>query len=281
MIKKDFEDQYNLSKNRPDLKELLASWSEQSRLIRRTTQCFLNIAYGTSQREKLDLFLVAEVNNPILIYLHGGYWQRGNKDIYSFLAQPFVCQNINVAIINYGLAPYFELSRIIEHVKSAIEFLWTNSFKFGFSREKIHIMGHSAGGHLSAMMMTTSWPNLEKSPTTFPIKSSIHLSLISDLKPLRETSINLKLKLSDHDIRNLSPLYIPPVTNAPQLIAWGEKETKEFERQSNDYINKYSTVERKIEGYIVPDVDHYDIINKLVDSDSIFFQKILSQLKEK
>ena len=71
----------------------------------------------------------------------------------------------------------------------------------------------------------------------------------------------------------------PPVTDAPQLLVIGSRETAEFHRQARMYQDAFATAERKIDLYVVPDVDHFDEINVLADPESTFFKKMMAMLK--
>ena len=153
------EASYNLRGLRPDYETaLVPGWVERSQSFRaHHASARLDIAYGDGERDQLDLFPVADPKAPFLVYIHGGYWQRGDKSIYSFLAQPFVEQGISVALINYAFCPNVRLSAIAPQVRRALVFLWRNAKELRINRDDYHLMGHSAGGHLTVEMMCSNW----------------------------------------------------------------------------------------------------------------------------
>ena len=118
------ETSYNLRGLRPDYETtLVPGWVERSESFRATHESArLDIAYGDGERDQLDLFPVADPNAPFLVYIHGGYWQRGDKSVYRFLARPFVDQGISVALINYDFCPNVCLSAIAPQVGRALAF---------------------------------------------------------------------------------------------------------------------------------------------------------------
>ena len=162
---------------------------------------------------------------PFLLYIHGGYWQRGDKSIFSFVAEPFVRQGVSVALINYNLCPGVRFSEIAPQVRRAVAWLWQNATELSISRENFCVMGHSAGGHLTVEMMSTDWTSEAGDLPRELIKTVIALSGIYDLEPIRFVSENGGLGLDAAEAQAVSPIHRGPATDAPQLIAYGELET--------------------------------------------------------
>ena len=272
------EAEYNLTKRRgaDSFAKVAEGWSQRSEAYRKTTNAQVDIAYGDGARDKLDYFYSGNPNGPLIMYIHGGYWQRGDKSMYSFIAEPFIKHGVSVAVVNYSLTPSVRMGEIPPQIRKAIAWCFHNSAELAFDKSQFHLSGHSAGGHLGAMMMATNWPAYDKQLPIDLIRSALLISGVYELEPIVHTSLNEGPNMDIPEAIAESPSFIPLLTNAPQLIVYGGGETDEFHRQSIDYANKFRTAERTIELYEVPDVDHYDELDRLADDDSSFFAKALT-----
>ena len=276
-----FDVQYNLRAGRPDYEEtVIPNWIKDSKKTRENLNCTLDVRYADGDNQKLDVFLCGNKKAPTLIWIHGGYWQRGDKSIYSFLASPFVEIGVNVIIVGYDLCPNVSMTRISEELREAVSFIWNNEKILGINRDKISVMGHSAGGHLTQMMMATDWPARDSAFPLDIIKAGIPVSPLSYLEPIRLTlALNANLQMDAKEANLESPMTNhPPLTNAPQLVVVGGAETDEFHRQSEMYVNSFRTQQRMIDMYVVPDVDHFDELNVLADQESTFFKKVCAMI---
>ena len=279
---KEFDDQYNLRAGRPDYEvTVIPNWELKSASVRQEIDCNLNIIYGSGENQKIDIFYCGEKSAPTLLYFHGGYWQRGNKSIYSFLAKPYISSGVNVVIVGYDLCPDVSITRISEEAREAILFVWKKGKDFNLNPNRIVVMGHSAGGHITQMMMGTKWSNLEKMLPNDLIKAGIPISPLSYLEPVRLTeALNAGIRMDELEAETQSPMtQHPPVTNAPQLVAVGGLETTEFHRQAQMYVDAYNSKERIIKFFEVPNVDHFDELNILEDSQSSFFKETIRLIK--
>jgi arylformamidase len=270
------ESEYNLRARRgSDFEDLVERWLERSATQRNSSGAKVDLAYGAGVREKLDWFSGSEPDGPALIFIHGGYWQRGDKSMYSFVTESFVEHGVSVAVINYNLTPSVRMPQIPPQIQKAVSWVWQNAPDLGFARDKLFISGHSAGGHLTARMMATDWPSVDASLPADLVRGGIPISGLYELEPLVHTSINEGPQMDIAEARAESPCNIPPVTNAPQLVAVGGGETAEFLRQSDDYSNQYRTDERIMERFDVRKDDHFDELETLARADSLFFEKCM------
>ncbi len=277
----EFDAQYNLRAGRPDYEEtVIPGWSQASERARATIDCSLDIRYGTGEKQKLDVFRCGDASAPTLIYVHGGYWQRGDKSIYSFLATPFAAAGVNVIVVGYDLCPAVTITRISEEIREAISHIWQDATKLGINRDRITVMGHSAGGHITQMMMATDWPSRDPDMPADLIKSGIPVSPLSYLEPVRLTeALNAGIRMDAAEAQAESPMTNhPPITDAPQMVVVGGGETDEFHRQARMYVEKFESAARQIELFNVPEVDHFDELNVLADRNSPFFAKTCKML---
>lgn len=275
----EFEQQYNLRLSRPDYEQtVIPGWLRDSESARQNLDCTLDVRYGEGDKQKLDVFRCGDTSAPTLIYVHGGYWQRGDKSIYSFIAAPFVAANINVVVVGYDLCPDVTLTRISEEIREAVACIFLRADEFGLNKDRLSVMGHSAGGHITEMMMGTDWTQYNAELPFDLIKAGIPVSPLSLLEPVRRTvGLNSGIRMDEAEAQAQSPmLNHPPLTNAPQMIVVGGAETDEFHRQAQMYHDAFKSDERTMEVYVVPDVDHFDELNVLVDPESEFFKKTIA-----
>lgn len=268
------ETEYNLVARRgPDFSDMVARWLVRSEAYRSHSGASTGLAYGEGGREKLDFFSGGDPGGPVVVYIHGGYWQRGDKSMYSFVAEAFVKNGVSVAILNYSLTPSVRIGQIPPQIRKAVAWIWLNAPGLGFSRDKLFVMGHSAGGHLTAMTMVTDWPAFNAALPVELVRGGLPVSGVFELEPLVHTSLNQGPQMDIAEAIAQSPAFLPPATNAPQLVVVGGGETGEFLRQSNHYAAQYATSERSMERYDVPDADHFDVLERLAEDDSVFFGK--------
>ena len=227
------EREYNARAAIPDHAAIFARWTDQAAATRRLRACLIDLPYGDSAHEKLDLFAARSDGAPLLVFIHGGYWRSLDKSDFSWLAPAFVREDISVALLNYGLAPRTTLEDIVRQVLRALGWLYLRADRYGFDPERIVIAGHSAGGHLVAMAMGALWPMLDPRLPANLVKGGLAISGLYDLAPLLHAPfVNNDLKLTPERARRLSPLHLPPATGAPLVTAVGALESAEFKRQN-------------------------------------------------
>ena len=109
-----------------------------------------DISYGSLERQSLDIYKAdsSRANAPVLIFIHGGSWSEGSKDIYKFLAEGFTSEGFDVVVPNYRLYPEAVYPQMIEDTAKAIAFAAKQ-----YPNRGLVVMGHSAGGY-NALMAT-------------------------------------------------------------------------------------------------------------------------------
>jgi arylformamidase len=227
---------YNNSAAVKNSTQIIADWQERSDRMRSSCR---ELRYGEAERNRIDYFEAGK-GAPLLVFIHGGYWQNRAKENFSFLAAGPLAHGISVALIGYTLAPQKRLDGIIKEIRAALDFL----SQFGM---QYMVSGWSAGGHLTAMAMPHPCA-----------KAGLAISGIYDLEPIRHCYLNEKLQLDDGEARRNSPL-LNYLTEKPLLLAYGGDELPELQRQSVDYaaVRKRSEL-RPLEGH-----DHFTILEEL------------------
>lgn len=223
----------------------------------------VEFAYGPSEWERLDLFMPSGATNPpLFIFIHGGYWQAADKHDHSQFAAGMLRHGYAVAMPNYSLAPIKPLAGIVAEVQASIAYLWREAGRLGFDRDRITISGHSAGGHLSAMMATTDWTQHGLPVDT--IKGAQLLSGLFDLTPHGLLPMGRLLSLDNNvSIAEMSPAGRKPPVHVKLHVAVGEKESAEFKRQSEEIAISWGAPPSRV----VPGRHHFDLIDELIDGE--------------
>ena len=265
---------YNVRLLVDDFDALIEKWSKWSEDFRANIDSSLNCQYSSGEKDKLDIFRCGKPNAPLFIFIHGGYWQRGDKSIYSFVAESFVSSGIDVALIGYQLCPGTSMTNIVDKIREAIVWIWNNASDYSISRHRINVSGHSAGGHITGMVLATDWSTISNNLPKDIVKTGIPISGLYQLDPIRETTIADALGLNDEESLALSPHFYQPQTEAPILVTLGGGETPEFHWQTNKFLERWKNFKAPLDYFAEPDVDHFGVVERLANSESQIFIKV-------
>ena len=228
------EQQYNNRAAVPGFLDYLNSWQQRSADFRAQAKAYLNVSYGASPRQLIDIFpLQNNRKAPVHIFIHGGYWQALDKNSFSYLAQTFNNRGECAVIVNYDLCPDASIAEITVQIKQLILWIISNIHNFGGDPQQVQITGHSAGGHLLATLLTTDWS--ESGLDKYPFQQLNALSGVFDLQPLIVTSINQALGLNLQQALKNSPLFNELWVQDKKLklnLLVGELESQEYKQQS-------------------------------------------------
>ncbi len=202
----------------------------------------LDLRYGPGPLETLDLIVPAGKAHGTFVFIHGGYWRALDKGDFRFVAGPFVEQGLAVAVINYDLCPAVSIATIVDQCRRALVWVAREGPAHGASSDHVVIGGHSAGGHLAAMMYVTDWQALGYARA--PFAGGVTLSGVHDLAPLVQFSFNADFKLDDAEAARLSPIHHRAPAGVPLLMACGADETSEFVRQTQLLWDAWPAVRR-------------------------------------
>jgi arylformamidase len=254
----------------------LAAYADRSAEARQRLP-FVTVPYGDAADEVVDVFPAAGAMAPsaaagpameaslapLIVFIHGGYWQQLGRADASFGASQFVPAGIGWAAIEYTLAPAASLAAIVDQCRRAVRRLLADAIAWGFDPARIWLAGSSAGAHLAAMALLDPALGLRDRPA-----GAFLLSGIYDLRPLVPTYVNQPLGLDDGRAWALSPLAATDAELArlgEVLLAFGEHETPSFKAQSRAFAKRLSPARAPLE---VAGRNHFDIVFALGEASS-------------
>jgi arylformamidase len=253
------EREYSPSSCVSSLAPILAEYSARSREAERSLPCQKNLRWGDGPDETLDFFPAASRDAPLLLFIHGGYWQELSKDDSLFAAPDCLANGIAYAAIDYTLAPRASIAGIVDQCRRAVASLHRQAATLGFDRRRLYVAGSSAGAHLAAMLLVRGWHGTHGVPDD-AVAGAVLLSGIYDLAPLVGTYIDAALRLTAADTSALSPIRLPHGRSVPAIVAWGELETGEFKRQSRAYAEQLQACGFSGSAFEVAGTNHFDIV---------------------
>lgn len=244
-----------------------ARWREASQDTREAHRCFQDVTYGRGPNESLDIFPsqtpVRGKGAPVVIFIHGGYWRSLDKTEHSFVVPPFTAQGACVLVPNYALCPAVTIPDIVMQMVKATTWAYRNVHRFGGDPSRISVAGHSAGGHLAAMLLACNWPAYAKDLPAHLVRKAMSISGLFELESVRATPfLTDSLRLTESDAVKASPAWMTAPKQGSLISVVGALESEEFLRHNllihNAWGKKVVPVCEEIAG-----TNHFSILEEL------------------
>jgi len=263
----DYEVEYNNRARVPENPALISGWARDAAAYRER-HAPRSIPYGPGARNMIDFF-PGDREGPIVVFIHGGYWQALDGSFFSHLAGGLNAHGISVAIPSYDLCPDVTVEDIIQQMRTA-------SRELARLGQPLVLSGHSAGGHLAACMLATDWPEFDASLPRDLVIAAYAISGLFDLGPLVETSINKAMRLDHAAAKAVSPLFWKAPARGSLDAVVGESESAEYFRQSRTIVDRWGAAGIATRFGTVPNANHFTAIAPLADPQS----PMVSRLRE-
>ena len=248
---------YSPSRFVPSLPAVIADWATRTTAAREAAGPVELLAYGAHPRETIDFYRAATPGGPLLVFIHGGFWKALSRDESGFVAPRWTAAGVNVAVLDYVLAPEATLDAITAQAAAGLRWLVDHAALLGFDAARVVVAGHSAGAHLAAMAALPG--------TAPPLAGLALVSGVFDLAPITGCYVNEVLGLDAEAARRLSPALMLPARPLPVLVAVGEEEPVAFQEQSRALA--WSWRGHGCEGgvMLLPGHNHFSILDDLAD----------------
>jgi len=269
--------QYNPAIKLSDITAPGRHYAQRSAGARAQLRCTLDVPYGPTREETLDIFPADKPNAPVFVFLHGGYWRALSSKDFSCVALGLQPLGITTVVVNYALCPRVTLDEIARQVRAAVAWTYRHIAGHGGDPSRVALGGHSAGAHLTAMCLQTAWSEDYGLPQD-PVAAAVLVSGIYDIAPLRYSYLQPMIQLDDGTIRRNSPLFSVRRCTTPVWVNWGDEETVEFARQASSFHAAWQHAGNAGELSALPQADHYRGIHGFEDSGSSLSQWLAIKL---
>jgi arylformamidase len=248
----------------PDFADYFRRWGVTSAHAMRSQTRELDLRYGGGANEHLDVYATDRPEAPVLVFIHGGYWRSLDKRDHAFIAPAFTQAGVCVVIPNYALAPAVTVPEITMQMVQALAWTWRNVAKFGGDPSRITVAGHSAGGHLAAMMLACLWPVFNKDLPPDLVKGALSISGLHDLEPIMHTPfLQQDLRLTRQQVRQASPALLPAPAQGTLAAVCGGDESAEFHRQVELIRTAWGRTTVPV-AEALPGLNHFSVLDALV-----------------
>jgi arylformamidase len=271
--------QYNAAAAVPDAAAHLKRYATRSLVARETLACRLDVPFGPTLDETLDIFPADRAGAPVFVFIHGGYWRALSSKEFSFVALGLQPLGITTVVINYSLCPKVSIDEITRQARAAVAWELRNIGEHGGDSKRVAVGGHSAGGHLSAMCLQTAWADEYGLPGD-PLAAAALLSGIYDIAPLRYSYLQPQIQLDDGVIRRNSPLFSVGTCSTPTLIGWGSNESSEFTRQASTMHAASQAMGNRTELIAQANANHFSALYELEEPGSPLCQWLAATLAQ-
>ncbi|MGI3183558.1 alpha/beta hydrolase [Nioella aestuarii] len=254
----DWEDAFANADHIPGGDSFPAIWEQRAHAFRDSwPHVETDIPYGGSARERLDLFRPEGLIKGLVVFVHGGYWMRMHKGLWSDLAAGPLAHGWAVAMPSYTLAPEARIAEITQQIGAAI------TMAAGMIDGPIRLSGHSAGGHLVTRMICAEGPL--PSPVSDRIARVVSISGVHDLRPVRLHSMNETLGIDDGEAMSESSVLLEPLSGKSVICWTGALERPEFLRQSQCLTEAWQGKANMSPAVYEPNRHHFDVVDGLKD----------------
>ncbi len=280
MDQRELDDAYDQSKYAPNLAQVVKRYGTNSNDVRSRLGDPKRLAYGAPPIEGLDLYATNRPNAPIHIFLHGGAWRGGTAKDSAYPAEMFVHAGAHYLAADFHnvVETKGDLTLMADQVRRAVAWVYRNAASFGGDANRIYLSGHSSGGHLAGVVLTTDWAGAFGLPKDV-IKGGLCCSGMFDLKPVRLSARSSYVTFTDEGEEALSSRRHLANLNCPLVLAYGTLETPEFQRQTTEFFAEVKGAGKPVELLVGEGYNHFEMPETLSNPYGLLGRAALAQMR--
>ncbi|HKR89940.1 MAG TPA: alpha/beta hydrolase [Phenylobacterium sp.] len=260
----------------PTWMDLVSAYASPNETARRThpPETF---QYADHPRAALDLYRTEGSGGaPALIFFHGGGFKLLSKDDVAFGAPMFNAAGVTYIAPSYPLTPDVRFSELLAYTRQAAKWIYENAQALGIDRERIYVGGASAGGFISAYLLTTDWRDFGLPRSIF--KGGMPLNSVFDARPLYLSPGWDYLSMSEDEVEALSPIHHLSNLAAPTFVSWAEDEPPLLAASSRQFVEALRERGLLAGAYVAPGRNHFDMVLDLTDPESALFRTMADMI---
>ncbi|WP_053843041.1 alpha/beta hydrolase [Paracidovorax avenae] len=243
-------------------------FAERSEATRQALPYRPAVRYGPTLAETLDIFPADRPGAPVFFFIHGGYWRARSARDFSCVAQGPRALGFTTVVVDYALCPAVTIDEIVRQVRAAAAWVVRHIGEHGGDPARIVVGGHSAGGHLGAMLLCTRWEEDYGLPAD-PFAGAVLVSGLYDIAPLRYSYLQPAIQLDEGMVRRNSPVLHARPSATPVTLCWGGAEQEAFAQQSQGFHAAWRAAGNAAELHPMPGADHFDAVQAFEDPASL------------
>ena len=263
----------------PNREAIGMRWDQMNAATRARLGPPRRLAYGPTEIEKLDLYSTDRANAPIHVFTHGGSWRYGDAASVHFLAEMFIDSGAHFISVDFTnvIETQGDLFPLVDQVRRAVAWVYENASGFGGDPNQIHVSGHSSGGHLAGVVLTTDWENDFGMPADI-VKGGLCSSGMYDLYPVSLSIRSTYVNFTDDVVSALSPIRNLEKLLAPIIVSHGSLETPEYQRQAREFANTVQAHGKRATYLVGEGYNHFEILDTLGNPYGLLGRAVLQQM---
>jgi arylformamidase len=240
---------------------------ELSRAAAATVPHAFDIPYGDDYWQRIDIYMPAgnATRLPVLLFAHGGAWTHGYKEWMGLMAPAVAAFPAILVSVSYRLAPESRYPLPVEDCVAALAWCRANIARYGGDPDRISVGGHSAGGHLYALialrrdLLQRAGLPADLIKACFPVSSQLDLVFENPEPGSGEERIYTMFLSRREDAAAASPLHYAAGCTMPIVLACGERDFPRIIRSNEAMYAALKRTSAPVERHVLPGYDHFDM----------------------
>lgn len=241
---------------------LMAEWQARGEACRAAFEGYRELAYGTSEAERIDVFPAD--GRLVHFHIHGGAWKSQSKADCSFMAPAMAREGVTLAVPDFGLLPETRMPDVLDQIARALRFTYERLVDDG-PADTIVVSGHSSGAHMAAML---ALKGVAPDVPDDAIRAVVCISGSYDLEPVLLSARRSYIDLTAEEAKALSPIRRVDELRLPLHLVYGEHESPEFKRQARAFAAEAERCGKLAALREFAATNHFEIADGLADPHS-------------